>query len=86
MPLQFSKSKTMRLRSYSVSPKIVSRSLSTTSPFPSARDLLPQTPPESAAATSIQESVAVQELPVQILFDNEGISVNEAMSFLFDIN
>ena len=80
MPLQFSKSKTMRLRSYSVSPKIVSRSLSTTSPFPSARDLPPQTPPESAAATSIQESVAVQELPVQILFDNEGVSVNESVS------
>ena len=68
----------MRLRSYSVSP--VSRSLNTTSPFPSARDLPPQTPPESAAVTSIQESVAVQELPVQILFDNEGVSVNESVS------
>ena len=70
----------MRLRSYSVSPKIVPRSLSTMSPFPSARDLPLQTPPESAAATSIQESVAVQELPVQILFDNEDISVNESVS------
>ena len=69
MPLQFSKSKPMRLRSYSVSPKVVSqsasRALSVSSPISSLRDLPPQTPPESAAAILVQES-----LPVQELFEN----------------
>ena len=84
MPLQFNKSKTMRLRSYSVSPKVVSRSsssiLSNISPFSSSRNLPPQTPPESAAATLVQESLAVQEVPVRDLFENEDLSVNESIS------
>ena len=74
----------MRLRSYSVSPKVVSRSsssiLSNISPFSSSRNLPPQTPPESAAATLVQESLAVQEVPVRDLFENEDLSVNESAS------
>ena len=70
----------MRLRSYSVSPKVVSRFAnrvlsSNNSPISSLRNLPPQIPPESAAAPSNQES-----LPVQGLFENENLSANESVS------
>ena len=79
MPLQFVKPKSMRLRSYSVSPKVVSRSatrvMSSSSPISSLRNLPPQTPPESAADTLVEES-----LPVQGLFENENFSANDSVS------